>query len=318
MATTLTLRITSPLTAAQWPITSNVAQSDPRQAATLLENLLSAIKSGTAAPGGWSFEVVAAGAQVVHASQTYTFVTLATATKTFTINGVAFTAVAANPTGDQFLQGATKEDSANNLAAKINASTTAGVTGVICALSAATAASGTLALSTCVATDTATVGVVTFTMSADPTTAYDTVTTTTARVLVGASDAESAANLADAINNHPTLKNLVVATVSTATVTVTALAAGVAGNDIALGETGDGITKSGTTLTNGHDAQGPTSLFAAPDAGVVRVIALAPGKLGNAITTVSNDTADTVIVVGGATMAGGAGETTQPVVVTIG
>lgn len=67
----------------------------------------------------------------------------------------------------------------------------------------------------------------------------------------GATDAECALNLANAINTEKDLSKLVRATAVADVVTVTAIAPGPVGNLITLAETGNGFTKSGTALSGG-------------------------------------------------------------------
>lgn len=71
----------------------------------------------------------------VQASLAGTFTGAPTATETVTINGVAFTARASGATGDEFNIGGSVTITAANLAAAINASTTAGILDVIYASS---------------------------------------------------------------------------------------------------------------------------------------------------------------------------------------
>lgn len=73
----------------------------------------------------------------VSASTTGTFTGAPTATDTITINGVIFTARASGATGDEFNIGTTVTETAANLAAAINASTTAGIINTVRATSAA-------------------------------------------------------------------------------------------------------------------------------------------------------------------------------------
>lgn len=73
----------------------------------------------------------------VKASGTFTFSGVTTANDTVLINGVTFTAVASGATGNQWNNGATASDSATNLAAAINASVTALVSGYVTASSVA-------------------------------------------------------------------------------------------------------------------------------------------------------------------------------------
>lgn len=97
-------------------------------------------------------------------------------------------------------------------------------------------ANGTLTLSTAVTGNTAVINGVTLTADTD--------------FAVGASDEQTAINLANAINDTATINIVAVATVSGAVVTVKALNQGTLGNAITLAGTG-GITAGAGTLTNG-------------------------------------------------------------------
>jgi hypothetical protein len=144
MSTTTTLRITLPQTLAQLDKLTNRV-NDPggsrRLALTMLENMLDAIKGG-AIQGGTTFDWQVGATAAVRASQTLTLSAKVTAGKTITINSKAFTAKSSGATGDQFNVGSTKEDSAAAFAAAFNASTTAGIAGLFCAVTAAMPASG--------------------------------------------------------------------------------------------------------------------------------------------------------------------------------
>lgn len=115
-------------------------------------------------------------------------------------------------------------------------------------------ATGTVALSgNPTAADTVTLGSTTYTFVSALTGAND--------VLIGATAADTAANLAAAINGGAGVGTVygvgtvlnpdASATVATATVTAKARTAGTAGNSIALAKTGTNITVSGATLTGG-------------------------------------------------------------------
>lgn len=80
---------------------------------------------------------VAVGVAAVKASGTVTFTGVGAADDTILINGVTFTAKASGATGDQWNKGATLSASAANLAAAINASTTALVAGYVTAAAVA-------------------------------------------------------------------------------------------------------------------------------------------------------------------------------------
>ena len=110
------------------------------------------------------------------------------------------------------------------------------------------AASATATLVSC-ATDTITIGGITFTGTGTPTTELHFET--------DGNDAADAAALAAAINAHSTLSKIVVATTaSNNIVTITCLVKGVIGNFITLSETGTTITVSGAALAGGTG--GPT------------------------------------------------------------
>ena len=94
----------------------------------------------------------------------------------------------------------------------------------------------TLTLSTCVATDTAVINGVTLTADTD--------------FAVGASDEQTAQNLAAAINALATVNIVAVASVAGAVVTVKALNQGTLGDAITLTATG-GITAGAATLGSG-------------------------------------------------------------------
>lgn len=96
--------------------------------------------------------------------------------------------------------------------------------------------SSTLTLSTCVATDTAVINLVTLTADTD--------------FAVGNSDEQTAINLMNAINNTATINIVAVATVAGAVVTVKALNVGTLGDNITLTATG-GITAGAATLASG-------------------------------------------------------------------
>lgn len=104
------------------------------------------------------------------------------------------------------------------------------------------AASATITLESC-ATDTVTIGGVTFTGASSP--------SGDEQFETDGSDAADAAALAAKINAHPTLSAVVVATVEQNVVTVTCRIKGVIGNFITLSETGTTITVSAAALEGG-------------------------------------------------------------------
>lgn len=67
----------------------------------------------------------------------------------------------------------------------------------------------------------------------------------------GSTDAEFATNLAAAINGHSTLGDFLTATASAAVVTITSNTPGAIGNEIALAETGNGMTLGAAALAGG-------------------------------------------------------------------
>lgn len=112
------------------------------------------------------------------------------------------------------------------------------------AAAAPVAASGTWTLDTVVATDTVTVGSITFTGTNTPTTNlhFDTSLAT---------DALIAADIARAVNEHPTTSQIVTASAALAVVTVTAKQKGVVGNFIPFTDADSTITSSGSGFLTG-------------------------------------------------------------------
>lgn len=72
----------------------------------------------------------------VKAACAFTFTGAPTAAETLTINGVTFTIRASGATGNEFNIGGTVTATAANMAAAVNASVTAGISGVVTAASA--------------------------------------------------------------------------------------------------------------------------------------------------------------------------------------
>ncbi len=150
---------------------------------------------------------------------------------------------------------------------------------------------------------------------------------------IGASDTTAAAALAVAINAHPDLSGVVTATSAVGVVTIRAYDYGVAGDDVALEETGDSITLSNPTLTGGAapsgdqwdygdtDTQGAASLAAAivrsttalvqyqvtatSALGVVTVTAQNKGLAGNAVSLAKTGVPITLAGVTAGLMTGG-------------
>lgn len=106
------------------------------------------------------------------------------------------------------------------------------------------AASGTLTLTSAIATDAVTIGKTTLTASSTPANENQ-------WEIDGASDTLDAASLAAAINAHSVLSTIVSATSATNVVTITALEKGALGNYIALSSADATIVASATYLANG-------------------------------------------------------------------
>jgi hypothetical protein len=309
MPNTLTIRLTTNPTPAQAAgLAAEYRGGGANQVLSALSQLLDRVRSGAYLGSGVNALELHVGSNLsVRAAQTFTYSKVATVGKVATINGQSFTC-AAVPVADEFAAGATVSNTACNLADSINASTTAGIVGIVFATALGQAASATAKCTTCIATDSLQVGPVTFTARAGIAT-YVYVSDSAANVLVGASDIAMSNNFAWAINSHPITSKLVHAVPDGAdTVTITALAIGAAGNTIPLAQTGGTITLSAATLANGRDSVGATN-GALGAAGVCTVYAIQPGVLANAITTVTDDAN---CVAGGGTMAAGAGEDALP------
>jgi S-layer protein len=189
------------------------------------------------------------------------------------INGVDFTAVAADPGANEFIAAVGDNDTAINLAAAINDSVSVGVADVV----TATPSTNTVVITA----DAAGVlgNAITFIKTGDPITVTGSGTleggldackltingvdftavsgASGSNEFVAGSDNDTATNLATAINASISegVAGVVTATPSTNTVVVTADAAGVAGNSITFTKTGDPITVTGSgTLEGGLDA----------------------------------------------------------------
>jgi phage tail sheath gpL-like len=133
MATTSVFRITHPETAAQLSgFGGGSGSTEPINAINGLIQYLRAVARGlnTASIN------VRPGQTLVAASGTATFVSIVQ-DDVVTINGVAFTCRDADPTGNQFLKGASDTTAAAACAAAINASTTAKISGYVTATSSA-------------------------------------------------------------------------------------------------------------------------------------------------------------------------------------
>ena len=116
-------------------------------------------------------------------------------------------------------------------------------------------AKGTITVGTAVAADTVTVAGKTFTLVA---TIPGVDNPDYTLVKIGATAAETAANLAAAVNKWQSCLNVatVIATAATNVVTITAVAEGVAGNAITLVKVGTSFTVSGAVLAGGNATGG--------------------------------------------------------------
>jgi phage tail sheath gpL-like len=104
-------------------------------------------------------------------------------------------------------------------------------------------ASGTFTLVSVPEDDTVVIGAVTLTAKASPSGEN--------QFSQAGTDTADAASLAAVINAHSVLSKVVTATSALGVVTVTAQAIGLAGNQIAISETGSSITASGSYLAGG-------------------------------------------------------------------
>lgn len=320
---TTTIRVTTPLTANQDPLAklkTAASQGDRQEPLRILEKITEILRAGARYESGAAvastLEFQVASTAMVRAKQTLTFSAAPTAGHTYTIHGTAFTAVSngSTPTNNQFKIGVNANQAACNLAAAINASTTAGISKVVFATALGKAASGTAACSTVIATDTLTIDTVTLTVVADAAAkALLPDTDFTGAVVVGGTNTAMGDNFAAAINTHPTLKKKFKASNNSGTVTVTALAIGAAGN-VLFSETGDTITCSGSgLLTGGCDSVGTGNADISTSNGVVTVYARAVGSVANDITVATNDAS--TMALGNSTFGGGAGDDALPWVI---
>lgn len=110
--------------------------------------------------------------------------------------------------------------------------------------SAPVAASGTLTLTSAIATDAVSIGSVTLTASSTPANENQ-------WEIDGATDADDAAALAACINAHSVLSKVVSAAAASNVVTITALQKGVIGNHIRLSSADATIVASGAVLAGG-------------------------------------------------------------------
>lgn len=268
--------------------------------------------SGATLTGGRAAAVITVGETQLTAGTDFTAETNNDTTATNIAAAIdALAAVTCSATGPTGTITAASTGSAGNIAYSVSGS---GITG-----------SGTGFLTGGVDGDTITVGATTKTFGTD--------------IAKGATDADTAKNLKNAIHTLADTN----ATRSNETINITATTAGTAGNSIALTTTASGITLSGATLTGGIAArvitlQGTTltegsewnantsndatafNLAAAMDAvsgftasstaNVVTVWWDAPGTAGNAKTLVTSDA--TNLPVSGATLSGGVAATYTP------
>lgn len=145
------------------------------------------------------------------------------------------------------LKGSTGIESLNAISIHFAALASGNAKGKVYAQSASAdpvAASGTWTLASVIATDTVTVGNVTFTFTSTPTLATDV-------EVDGADNTADAAALAAAINAHSTVSQIVTATAALAVVTVTAKQRGVVGNFIPFTDGDSTITSAGSGFLAG-------------------------------------------------------------------
>lgn len=127
-------------------------------------------------------------------------------------------------------------------------------------------------------------------------------------VSIGGTIAATATNLANAINAHSTLSNVVIADDNAAVTELTAVASGESGNAITLAKdaaTPANITVSGATLTGGTNTAvaGNENFTFNPSTGMVYIKPDAPDIAeGDSVTfTYSNDAANLTVVISGST-----------------
>lgn len=134
---TLILKVTSDASSATLQQNFERSTSSKYAVTESLVNLFSGLGSGCVKG---SPPTVASSIRelATRASATFTL-TSVVATNACSINGVSFAAVASSPTGNQFLVGATDNETADNLVAAINGSVTALVAGYVTAVKTSTA-----------------------------------------------------------------------------------------------------------------------------------------------------------------------------------
>ena len=266
MSTTTVLKITTAVPTATLTDKISASNTEPRQMANKMIDLMAAAASGTIA---CSMDLQIAGGIAAPASGTLTLSGVVN-TNTCTINSVTFTCVTSGATGNQFNVGVSDTLTAANLAAAINGSVTAKIAGYVTATSSTNvvtitaahngilgnlvtlsggthdvAATGTITGSSVVATNTFTINGVTFTAVASGATGN--------QFNVGMSDNATMANAATAVNGSVSVGVTGVVTaaaVSTNVMTITATTPGSAGNAITITGTTN-LVASGAHLTGG-------------------------------------------------------------------
>ena len=131
-----------------------------------------------------------------------------------------------------------------NLFSGLNSGANIGSVDIQYSTSNPVAASGTLTVTSAIATDAVTIGAVTLTASSTPANENQ-------WEIDGASDTLDAASLAAAINAHSVLSKVVSATSATNVVTITALQKGLVGNQIPLSSADATIVASAAFLAGG-------------------------------------------------------------------
>ncbi len=134
---TLNLAIQTGRSTAQLGLSFETA-AGPHSLAQRIQNYVSSVQTGTELAGGAGLPpsiAISIKENAVRASATLTCVTVVD-TNTVVINGVTFTAVSAAPSTNEFVRATSNTTTATNLAAAINASVTALVSGYVTASSA--------------------------------------------------------------------------------------------------------------------------------------------------------------------------------------
>lgn len=186
-----------------------------------------------------------------HATATVTLTSIA-ANETVTVNGVVFTAVnGGTPTAVQFDMSGNDAADATALAAAVNASTHASISGILTATASSNVvtfravATGTSGNSLTLASSTETVSGATFSGGA---------ATTTSTFDYTGTNTQTGAYLAAAINSHATTSVQFSASAAAGVVTITSLVPGVIGNALSLASSnGTRLAVSAANLSGGTD-----------------------------------------------------------------